>query len=81
MESVINNDKPAGKPSFKDFIEQYIKEVEDGTRLRNRSTMKIQYSTIKGYQGVLNQIKAYEKKRHRIVDWDRRHGVRNVPPT
>ena len=69
IQEIINNNQK-GKPSLKEFIEQYIKEVEDGTRLRNRSTMKIQYSTIKGYYGVLNQIKAYEKKRHRIVDWD-----------
>ena len=70
MADKINNYSQPRKPSLTEFIEQYTKEVEDGTRLLNRSTMKIQYSTIKGYYGVLNQIKAYEKKRHRIVDWD-----------
>ena len=69
LDSKINNPSN-GKPSLKEFISIYIKEVEDGTRLRNRSTLKIQYSTIKGYKGLLNQIIEYEKKRHRIIDWD-----------
>ena len=69
LDTKINNPNN-GKPSLKEFISIYIKEVEDGTRLRNRSTLKIQYSTIKGYKGLLNQIIEYEKKRHRIIDWD-----------
>lgn len=69
LENTINSSN-FQKPSLKEFIAIYIKEVEDGTRLRNRSTLKIQYTTIKGYKGLLNQIKEYEKKRHRIIDWD-----------
>lgn len=58
------------KPTFLEFVEEYIRECEDGERLKQKSTRKITAGTIKNYKGFLAQMKEYQHKRKRIIDWD-----------
>jgi integrase len=58
------------KPTFLEFVETYIKECEDGERLKQKSTRKISAGTIKNYKGFLAQMKEYQKSRKRVIDWD-----------
>lgn len=60
----------SAKPTFPEFIDQYIHECETGERLKRKSTSKIKDGSLKSYRGLLAQILAYQKKRHRVVDWD-----------
>jgi integrase len=60
----------SAKPTFLEFVAQYIEECESGERLKMKSTRKITAGTIKNYKGFLAQMKEYEKSRKRIVDWD-----------
>ena len=61
---------PKAKPTFLEFVEQYIKECESGERLKQKSTRKITAGTIKNYKGFLAQMLEYQKARKRIIDWD-----------
>ena len=58
------------KPTFIEFVETYIKECEDGERLKQKSTRKITAGTIKNYKGFLSQMKNYQESRKRVIDWD-----------
>lgn len=60
----------AGKPSFLEFIAQYIAECESGERLKQKSTRKVTAGTIKNYKGFLSKLEEYQKSRKRVVDWD-----------
>ena len=62
--------QPKLKPTFLEFVEQYIKECEDGERLKQKSTRKVTAGTIKNYKGFLAQMLEYQKSRKRIIDWD-----------
>ena len=53
-----------------EWIETFIRQCETGERLKRKSTRTITDGTIKSYKGTLAQIKAYQEKRHRIVDFD-----------
>lgn len=59
----------SAKPTFLEFVAQYIKECEDGERLKQKSTRKITAGTIKNYKGFLSQLEEYQKSRKRVVDW------------
>lgn len=58
------------KPTFINFVDQYIKECESGDRLKKKSTSKIKAGSLKSYKGLLAQLEAYQNSRHMIVDWD-----------
>lgn len=58
------------KPTFIEFVEQFIKECEDGVRLKKKSTRKVSSGTIKNYKGFLAQMLEYQKDRKRVIDWD-----------
>ena len=60
----------SAKPTFLEFVAQYIAECESGERLKMKSTRKITAGTLKNYKGFLAQMKEYEKNRKRVVDWD-----------
>lgn len=66
----IQNQSVSTKHTFPEFIAQYIHECETGERLKRKSTSKIKDGSLKSYRGLLAQILAYQKKRHRVVDWD-----------
>ncbi len=61
---------PKGKPTFMEFVSQFIEECEKGERLKQKSTKKVSPGTIKNYKGFLTQMLEYQKSRKRIVDWD-----------
>lgn len=69
-ETSLATSSPKAKPTFLEFVEQYIKECESGERLKQKSTRKITAGTIKNYKGFLAQMLEYQKERKRIVDWD-----------
>lgn len=69
ISSTVKNEETT-KPTFLEFVEQYIKECEDGERLKQKSTKKITAGTLKNYKGFLAQMLEYQKSRHRVVDWD-----------
>ena len=58
------------KPTFMEFVDQYIRECESGERLKDKSTRKITDGTIKNYKGFQAQMLEYQKARKRVVDWD-----------
>ena len=58
------------KPTFIEFVEQYIAECEAGERLKQKSTRKITPGTLKNYKGFLAQMKEYQKARKKVIDWD-----------
>jgi integrase len=58
------------KPTFTEFVEQYINECETGERLKQKSTRKITSGTLKNYHGFLAQMKEYQLQRKRVIDWD-----------
>lgn len=68
-ESHVQPQQPL-KPTFMQFVEQYIRECESGERLKQKSTRKITAGTIKNYHGFLAQMKEYQEARKRVVDWD-----------
>lgn len=62
--------KQADKPTFTEFVRQYIADCEAGTRLKQKSTRKVMPGTLKNYKGFLAQMEEYQKSRHCVVDWD-----------
>jgi integrase len=52
------------------FIDNYIQECESGKRLKKKSSRNIAFSTIKGYKGFQSQFNEYQKKRHKVIDFD-----------
>ena len=52
------------------FIDNYIHECESGQRLKKKSSRNIAFSTIKGYKGFQSQFNEYQKKRHKVMDFD-----------
>ena len=62
--------KTQKKMTLKEWIREFIRQCEDGERLKRRSTKKITPGTIKSYKGTLAQLEAYEVSCHRLVDFD-----------
>lgn len=58
------------KPTFLEFVAQYIQECESGERLKQKSTRKISAGTIKNYKGFMYQMEEYQKARKKVIDWD-----------
>jgi integrase len=56
--------------SLMEWIETFIGQCESGERLKQKSIKKITPGTIKTYRGTLAQLKEYQQKRHRIIDFD-----------
>ena len=52
------------------WIEEFIRQCETGERLKRKSTRKITDGTIKSYRGTLEQLRHYQDKRHKIIDFD-----------
>ena len=56
--------------SLMQWIETFIGQCESGERLKRKSTKNVTAGTIKTYRGTLAQLKAYQEKRHRIIDFE-----------
>ena len=52
------------------FIEEFIRQCETGERLKHKSAKTITPGTVKSYRGTLAQLKAYQEKRHKLIDFD-----------
>jgi len=52
------------------WIAEFIRQCETGERLKRKSARTITDGTIRSYRGTESQLKAYQEKRHRIVDFD-----------
>lgn len=61
--------KPKRK-SLEEWIEEYIAQCENGERLKRKSTKNISVGTIKNMKGTLVQLREYQEKRHKIIDFD-----------
>lgn len=61
---------PAKRMTLKEWIAEFIRQYEDGERLKRRSTKTISPNTIKSYKGTLAQLEAYEKESHRVIGFD-----------
>ena len=71
VEAILTKEVSASaKPTFMEFVAQFIKECEDGERLKAKSTRKITAGTIKNYRGFEAQMLEYQRVRKRVIDWD-----------
>ena len=52
------------------WIEEFIRQCETGERLKRKSTKNITDGTIRSYRGTLEQLRHYQEKRHKIIDFD-----------
>lgn len=69
-QEAVEPQRQQAKPTFMEFVAQYISECESGDRLKQKSTRKITAGTIKNYKGFQAQMEEYQKKRRRVIDWD-----------
>jgi len=53
-----------------EWIDTFIEQCERGERLKRKSTRKITDGTIRTYKGTREQLKYYQEKRHKIIDFD-----------
>ena len=70
MERIEEESKEAKRVTLMEWIERFISECENGERLKQKSARTITPGTIKTYKGTLAQLEAYQKKRHRLIDFD-----------
>ena len=56
--------------TLNEWIETFISQCESGERLKRKSAKAITPGTIKSYRGTQAQLKAYQEKRHKIIDFD-----------
>lgn len=52
------------------WITEYIRQCEEGERLKRKSAKTIAPGTIKNYRTTKAQLEAYQEKRHKIIDFD-----------
>lgn len=60
----------ASRMTLREWIAEFIRQCEDGERLKRRSTRRITPGTIKSYKGTLAQLDAYMEWAHKIIDFD-----------
>lgn len=70
MEEAAAREEAQAKTTLTDFIKEFISQCESGERLKQKSARTITPGTIKTYKGTLAQLEAYQKKRHRLIDFD-----------
>lgn len=70
VQEIQETTSKSDKPSFMEFVAQYIQECESGERLKQKSTKKVTAGTIKNYKGFQSQMEEYQKARKRVIDWD-----------
>lgn len=56
--------------SLMEWIKEFIRQCEDGERLKRKSTKLVTTGTIRSYRGTLSQLEAYQQVRHKIIDFD-----------
>lgn len=63
-------EEEANRVTLGQWIETYIHQCETGERLKRKSTKTMTSGTIKSMKGTQAQIKSYEEKRLKIIDFD-----------
>lgn len=63
-------EKRKERMTLMEWIEEFIRQCEAGERLKRKSTNVITPGTIKSYKGTKAQLEAYQKTRHRVIDFD-----------
>ena len=63
------------KPSFHEFLDNYINELTDGSRLKQRSTKRVAKSTIAIFSSVILNIGKFEEQEHVRLDWQDMNAV------
>lgn len=63
-------EEETSKATLMQWIEEFIRQCETGERLKRKSTRNITEGTIKSYRGTLEQLRHYQEKRHKIIDFD-----------
>lgn len=58
------------KMTLMGWITEYIRQCEEGERLKRKSAKTITPGTIKSYRTTKAQLEAYQEKRHKIIDFD-----------
>lgn len=58
------------KPSFHEFFDKYVQELQDGTRLKQRSSKKVSRSTIDIFVALHKNLKSFEEQNHVMLDWN-----------
>lgn len=70
VEEAKKIDEEKQRVTLMGWIETFISQCESGERLKRKSTKTITPGTIKSYRGTQAQLKAYQEKRHKIIDFD-----------
>lgn len=58
------------KMRLTDWIAEYVRQCESGERLKQGDNKTVSPGYIKSIRGTLEQLKTYQEKRHKIVDFD-----------
>lgn len=58
------------KMRLMEWIEEFIRQCETGERLKRRSTKMVSPGTIKSYKGTKAQLEAYQRKHHKVLDFE-----------
>ena len=53
-----------------EWIAEFIRQCQDGERLKRRSAKNVTDGTIKSYRGTLAQLESYQKTSHKAIDFD-----------
>lgn len=53
-----------------DWIAEYVRQCERGERLKQGDNKPVSAGYVKSIKGTLEQLKAYQEKRHKIIDFD-----------
>lgn len=69
-EEQARKEAEASRVTLMGWIAEYIRQCETGERLKQKSAKQITFGTIKSYKGTLAQLKAYQEKRHKVIDFD-----------
>lgn len=70
QEEIIRQEEKSSHVTLIEWIEEYVRQCESGERLKRKSAQAITPGTIKSYRGTLEQLKAYQEKRHKVMDFD-----------
>lgn len=70
QQEVIRQEKQEQRMTLMGWIEEFIRQCETGERLKQKSIKPITPGTIKSYRTTLSQLKHYQDKRHKMIDFD-----------
>ena len=57
------------RPSFHEYLDKYIEDLSNGTRLRQRSSQRVAKHTLLNFGTLKTNITEYEAHSHVTIDW------------